>query len=197
MDVKTHYDLLIEEGNDPVYDPPALKAYMDRWDGPAFIEALRLTPQKSVLEIGIGTGRLAIRTALRCDRLTGIDISPRTIERANENLAAFSNVRLICADFSEYVFEETFDIVYSSLTSMHFKDKQRFVSKAASLLKQGGILCISIDRNPSAIIDMGNRTLEIAPDQPDIIAACIKRADLQIISRFETEAAHILVCIRP
>ena len=60
MDVITHYDLLIAEGNDPVHDPPALKEYMDRWDGSAFLEALQLSTEKTVLEIGVGTGRLAV-----------------------------------------------------------------------------------------------------------------------------------------
>ena len=31
-DVIRHYDLLIEENNDPVRDPKPLKDYMDKWD---------------------------------------------------------------------------------------------------------------------------------------------------------------------
>lgn len=34
-----HYDRLIEEGNDPVQDPPQLHEYM-RWDGSSFYNAL-------------------------------------------------------------------------------------------------------------------------------------------------------------
>lgn len=60
-DVRTHYDLLSDEGNDPVPDPPALQAYMDRWDGQSFIDHMQLSPDQSVLEIGVGTGRLAVR----------------------------------------------------------------------------------------------------------------------------------------
>ena len=33
MDVQTHYDLLIKENNDPFRDPPALRKYMESWDG--------------------------------------------------------------------------------------------------------------------------------------------------------------------
>ena len=35
-DVVTHYDLLIDEGNDPVNDPKSLQKYMDKWDGQPF-----------------------------------------------------------------------------------------------------------------------------------------------------------------
>ena len=86
MNVITHYDLLIDEDNDPFRDPPELQEYMNGWDGEKFVEALELTKNKKVLEIGIGTGRLAVRVAPHCRKLTGIDISPKTVERAKENL---------------------------------------------------------------------------------------------------------------
>ena len=60
-DVLRHYEALIDEGNDPVCDPPELQEYMDLWDGEAFMKALTLTGDDSVLEIGVGTGRLAVR----------------------------------------------------------------------------------------------------------------------------------------
>ena len=42
MNVITHYDLLIDEGNDPFHDPPELRSYMDQWDGARFLDALQL-----------------------------------------------------------------------------------------------------------------------------------------------------------
>ena len=63
MNVKEHYDLLIEEGNDPVYDNERLKDYMNKWDGQIFIESMKLNKNKTVLEIGVGTGRIAVKTA--------------------------------------------------------------------------------------------------------------------------------------
>lgn len=80
-----HYDKLIDENNDPVHDPEPLKAYMDKWDGNEFLSSLKLNKQSSVLEICVGTGRLAVRTAPLCRRFCGIDISPKTINRAAEN----------------------------------------------------------------------------------------------------------------
>ena len=79
MDVINHYDLLIDEGNDPFRDPPVLQEYMSRWDGERFIEALELTGNKRVLEVGIGTGRLAGKVAPLCaaptDNCNGIIVS--------------------------------------------------------------------------------------------------------------------------
>lgn len=61
--VAKHYDVLIEQNNDPVHDPDVLKEYMDKWDGAQFINEMKLNKSLSVLEIGVGTGRLAVRTA--------------------------------------------------------------------------------------------------------------------------------------
>ncbi len=36
-DVIYHYDHLIDEGQDPVKDPPKLQAYMSKWDGEPFM----------------------------------------------------------------------------------------------------------------------------------------------------------------
>ncbi len=59
MNVVKHYDLLIDEGNDAFCDPPVLQEYMDKWDGQEFIDSMTLDKKKTVLEIGIGTGRIA------------------------------------------------------------------------------------------------------------------------------------------
>lgn len=85
MNVKKHYDLLIDENNDPFNDAEELKAYMDTWDGKPFIDELKLTKKDNVLEIGIGTGRIAVKVAPHCLHLTGIDLSPKTINKAKEN----------------------------------------------------------------------------------------------------------------
>ena len=145
-DAKTHYDMLIDEGNDPVYDPEPLKEYMNKWDGELFIEKMKLTKDKTVLEIGIGTGRLALKVATECKTLYGIDISPKTIEKAKINLKEFDNITLIGDDFLTYDFNEKFDVIYSSLTFMHIEDKQAAINKAASLLKENGIFVLSVDK---------------------------------------------------
>lgn len=84
-DVIQHYDLLIEENNDPVHDPKPLKDYMDKWDGQAFIDKMDLDKDKSVLEIGVGTGRLAVKTVILCKDLfrpkQRVSAMPTTLKR--------------------------------------------------------------------------------------------------------------------
>lgn len=192
-DVIQHYDLLIAENNDPVRDPKPLKDYMDKWDGQVFIDKMKLDKDKSVLEIGVGTGRLAVKTAILCKDYCGIDISPKTIYRAKENLANYKNVKLICDNFLSHHFNSLYDVVYSSLTFMHIHEKQNAINKVACLLKNGGKFVLSIDKSQEGFIDMGTRKITIFPDSPTEIKNCILNADLDLIECFDTELAHIFV----
>ena len=192
-DTKTHYDLLIEENNDPVHDPGPLREYMNKWDGQAFIYELQLTHDKSVLEVGVGTGRLAIKTAPLCDYFMGIDISQKTIERAKENLTAYRNINLVCDDFMTHDFDRKFDVIYSSLTFMHISDKLMAINKIAKLLTPGGRFVLSIDKSQDEYLEMNGRRVNIYPDNPNDIAGYIKAARLLSEKQFETEFAYIFV----
>lgn len=192
--ITMHYDLLIDEGNDPFRDPPVLQEYMDRWDGQALIDAMALRKEKTVLEIGIGTGRIAKKVAPHCLQLTGIDISPKTIERASINLSAYSNIVYLCADFLRYPFTLTYDVIYSSLTMMHFEDKQGVIAKVDSLLKVGGVFCLSIDKNQSKYIDMGDRRIEVYPDTVDDIVSSLSKTNMKLSAVREIENAFLITC---
>ncbi len=193
MDVISHYDFLIEQDNDPARDPAPLRTYMDKWDGDIFIDRLCLKENQSVLEIGVGTGRLALKVAPRCRAFYGIDISPKTIERARENLAAYPNATLLCGDFLEYPFSHSFDTIYSSLTFMHIEDKQQAVCKVFNLLSKGGVFVLSIDKNQDDFIDIGTSKIKILPDAPVHIIQCLSKAGFQLSEQLETEFAHIFV----
>ena len=191
--VTHHYDLLIDENNDPVHDPKPLQNYMDKWDGQVFIDKMELNKDKSVLEIGVGTGRLAVRVAPLCGEFYGVDISSKTIERAKENLAELENVRLTCADFLSCEFGCVFDVVYSSLTFMHIEEKQKAINKVVALLKDGGRFVLSIDKNQERFIDTGTRKIRIFPDIPEEIKNYIANSGLLLLEHYETEFATVFV----
>lgn len=195
-EVARHYDMLIDEGNDPVLDPPELAAYMDGWDGGAFMDALSLDGTQDVLEIGVGTGRLAVRTAKNCRTFTGVDLSPKTIARAGENLAGLADVRLVCADFMAWQTAQRFSVVYSSLTFMHIADKREAAQKIAALLSPGGRAVISLDKSPETMLDYGTRKLTVYPDDPAALAAYLCDAGLTVLPVQETEFAFILIATK-
>lgn len=192
-DVIRHYNLMIDENNDPVRDPEPLREYMDKWDGRQFIDSLQLTKEKSVLEIGVGTGRLAVRVAPECREFCGIDLSPKTVKRAKENLKEQTNVALICGDFMSYEFGRKFDVIYSSLTFMHIRDKQAAINKVRSLLNIGGRFVLSIDKNQSDTIDYGTRKIKIYPDNKEDIVKYITQSGMNLMKVLETDFAFVFI----
>lgn len=188
-----HYALLIDENNDPVHTPKPLRDYMDKWDGQAFIDKKNLDKDKSVLEIGVGTGRLAVRVAPLCGQFYGIDISTKTIDRAKENLSEQTNVNLLCEDFQTLDISYSFDVIYSSLTFMHIEEKQIAINKVAALLKNSGKFILSIDKNKDGFIDTGTRKITVFPDTPAEMKSYIENSGLLLIEQFETEFAHIFI----
>ena len=188
-----HYDCLIDENDDPVHDVQVLRDYMGGWDGQSFFDELQLNKNKTVLEIGIGTGRLAIKSVPKCKHFTGIDFSSKTIEQAIKNLANFENKTLICADFFEHEFGNTFDIIYSSLTFIHIKEKQEAINKVAGILSDNGHFVLSISKDQATMLDFGTRKIPLYPDNLQDIKTYLANANLKFIKQIETKFAWIIV----
>ncbi len=187
-----HYDTLIDQNNDPVLDPPIMQAYMDKWDGDTFFDLLNLSHNDTVLEIGVGTGRLTRKAAPKCKIFCGIDISPKTVERAKYNLKGLENAEIICGDFTAYEFPRKFDVIYSSLTFMHIKNKNEAVKKIAELLNSNGRAVISLDKNQDEYIDMGSFKTKVFPDNPKQMMNIFTENGFKNVKLTETEFAYIV-----
>ena len=85
ISVSKHYDLLIENGNDPVLDGKLLSEYMNKWDGEEFINLLDLDKNKTVIEIGCGTGRIAKKIVDLCKIYVGINVSQKNDKRSKKS----------------------------------------------------------------------------------------------------------------
>ena len=194
-DVRTHYDKLIDEGNDPVHDSELLKKYMNKWDGQQFIDDLQLSGNEAVLEIGVGTGRLAIKVCAICREFYGIDLSSKTIEVANNNLSQYSNIHLICDDFLEWETDAKFDVIYSSLTFLHIKDKKEAIQKTYKLLNKKGRFVLSIDKSQDDEIAYDARKVKTYPDNVDNIKKLLNDSGFVIKKQYETEFANIFVSV--
>ncbi len=191
--VADYYDALLAEGQDPVLDPPVLKEYMDGWDGDRFIEKMHLSPDASVLELGVGTGRLAVRVAPLCGRFLGVEIAPETAKRAAAHLGAFPNASVLCADFLTYPFSERFDIVYSSLTWMHIEQKTAAFERVAELIAPDGRFLLSIDKSGDREIVFEGKRITVFPDDPEETVQLLADLGLSLIETLETERAYIFI----
>ena len=68
-------------------------------------------------------------------------------------------------------FEQQFDVIYASLTLMHIKKKEVALRKIAGLLKPGGRVVLSLDKDQSGVIQYGEREIKVYPDTPESLMA--------------------------
>jgi ubiquinone/menaquinone biosynthesis C-methylase UbiE len=195
--VLQHYDTLISENNDPVHDSIPLKRYMDKWDGELFLKELNLKMDSSVLEIGVGTGRLALKVLEQgCGHFSGIDLSAKTLSRTKENLEEYHNFDLYCGDYLESPVHDNYDIIYSSLTFFHISNKKEAIEKTWSLLKANGRFVLGIEKSTGEFLEYGSYKVKMYPDNTVEITRLLTEAGFKQCSVLETEFAFILSALR-
>src|SRR5699024_7173716 len=97
-------------------------------------------------------------------QFVGIDLSQKTINRANKNLNMFSNYELLVGDYLNVHFNYTFDIIFSSLTFFHIENKEAAIQKILTLLSPNGRFVLSIDKNPRKYLHYGEYKVKLFPD---------------------------------
>lgn len=95
---------------------------------------------KSILDIGCGSGRIALPLAKKGAKVTGIDYSPRMIEMANaylKELNATVNAEFLCTDFMEdFPDNQSFDITLALGVLDYIKSPLPFLNKMKSLTEE-------------------------------------------------------------
>jgi arsenite methyltransferase len=130
-------------------DTPELATYYDKISdyqyglGLSLIDMMNVNPGDSVLDIGCGTGRLALQVSGivgLSGSVAGIDPSPHRIEIANARMNGLQNVSLKIgqgenlSDFGE----STFDHAYYCAVFHWIEDKKSALHEAYRVLKPGG-----------------------------------------------------------
>lgn len=121
------------------------KARVNITDELAYLERLGLGPRQTLVDLGAGTGALAIEAAKRCLRVVAVDVSPAMLALAEQNAKALgvTNLELVQAGFLTYQHEgKPADIIYSRNALHHLPDFWKVVAleRITGMLKPGGIL---------------------------------------------------------
>lgn len=98
-----------------------------------------------VLDVACGTGVVAITSAMRGARTTGLDLTPELIARARENSSiAGVDVEWHVGDVEELPFEKgAFDVVLSQFGHMFAPRPEVAVGEMLRVLKPGGTIAFS------------------------------------------------------
>ncbi len=97
-----------------------------------------------MLDLGCGTGNLALPYARAGRDVTGVDLSCDMLSMADEKAYAEGLcLRLLCADMSAFTMGETFSFIYSACDSVNYLGGGRisaFLDRAYGMLDAGGVL---------------------------------------------------------
>ncbi|GAB7032135.1 class I SAM-dependent methyltransferase [Streptomyces sp. NPDC021749] len=98
----------------------------------------------TALEIGFGTGRHLAHLVHRGVKVTGVDMSPVTVNNAAERWGALG-AQFLCAEVIEHLADstETYDAVYSIFGAAWFADPERLFPLVARALNPGGAFVFS------------------------------------------------------
>jgi ubiquinone/menaquinone biosynthesis C-methylase UbiE len=171
-----YYDELKQVGVDytdieevKVYDLHMQKLRDIESESKSIRELLKIKNNDSVLEIGTGTGELALNISAHCKRVVAIDISKTMIHFArmkaeNQNK---KNIQFCNAGFLTYDNQsELFDVIVTQLALHHLPDywKMMALKRIYSMLKEDGKLYLRDVVFPSKIQDYDSYFTNIIAD---------------------------------
>ncbi len=152
-----------------------------------------------VLDIGCGTGLLSLKFLEKVDCLIyGIDSSPEMLEIFKgkiKELNLSNKISLELEDAENIDFEdEEFDIIASTVTLHHMKDKYPAIKKIYELLKAGGKFVLGdIDVDTTGNLEDPERLLRILGFLKDEFILALKEGGVQAFSRmYDNGKKHIL-----
>ncbi len=154
--------------------------YLNSFEQNKLIPMLGDVPDKRVLDVGAGTGRLSIMLAKRGAQVTALDVSPKMLEMIREKCRrdVACNVSTVVGDAESLPFEDnSFDIVTAAFLIVHLKDPKRFFDEVYRVLKDGGIFVVTnINQKdpPEVKTPDGNIIIESFYHRPEQVIEILK-----------------------
>jgi ubiquinone/menaquinone biosynthesis C-methylase UbiE len=115
--------------------------YLDSFEKNSVLPLLGDWVGKKVLDVGAGTGRLALRLAQHGAFVTALDLSGEMLKVLAHKSP---HIELVIGDAENLPFESaSFDVVVATFLLVHLKNPARFFDEAYRVLRDGGRLLVT------------------------------------------------------
>ena len=112
------------------------------------IKSTNMDADKIVLDLGCGPGLYVKQFAKTGAKITGIDLSDRSINYAKENIkSAYKNTEFFKMNYLDISFIESFDIatlIFYDFCALSTNDQERLLSKIHKSLKDDGVFIFDV-----------------------------------------------------
>jgi SAM-dependent methyltransferase len=159
-------------------------------------------PGSRVLELGVGTGRLAIPLAARDIEVWGVDNAPAMLDRLQAKPGG-DRVHLVVGDFADVddLVEGSFSLVFvafNSLFELPTQDAQvRCIEGVARRLNDGGVFVVEALAPDLTRVDQTVSALAIHPDQAVLQATRHDPVSQQVVGADVTVSGDGAVQLSP
>jgi 16S rRNA (guanine1207-N2)-methyltransferase len=141
------FEILLEDSPVVLVSKPGVFAW-DRLDAgtAALVQTMEIRAGETVLDLGCGTGLLALVAARRGGRVTGVDADLRAVESARRTLAENDvSGQVLISDCAQSVLDRRFDVVlcnppFHQGVGVEYEVARQMVRDAATVLRPGGRL---------------------------------------------------------
>jgi 16S rRNA (guanine1207-N2)-methyltransferase len=141
------FEILLEDNPVVLVSKPGVFAW-DRLDAgtAALVQTMEIRAGETVLDLGCGTGLLALVAARRGGRVTGVDADLRAVESARRTLAENDvSGQVLISDCAQSVLDRRFDVVlcnppFHQGVGVEYEVARQMVRDAATVLRPGGRL---------------------------------------------------------
>jgi SAM-dependent methyltransferase len=134
-------------------------------------EELIGTEAREVLDLGCGTGRVAIRLARRGHRVTGLDLEPAFLEEAARRARAWKvGLETVVADARKFELGRQFDVVLAAMQFVQLfhgrEERAELLHSVTAHLRPGGLFAATLmDLADEAV---GGEYIPPGPDMRDV-----------------------------
>lgn len=131
---QTGYDLA-------AFDYDKKEAYLNSFEKSQLLPLLGDIKNKTILDVGAGTGRLAINLSKMGAEVTALDLSQKMLD---ELYKKNPNIKISLGDAESLPFlDNSFDFVIAVFLIVHLKNPSIFFKEAYRVLKDGGKLLVT------------------------------------------------------